>query len=133
MGSSATSFETRLFINGQYVDGKSSSRLTCYSAIDNSVVTDAVHVAEQEDVDDAVAAAQAAFPSWSGKLPEARAAILLRIADLIEQNVDELARLEALCSGKPVSNSKTVEIPLAAKTFRCKCLRGPVFPIPCLP
>jgi hypothetical protein len=48
------SFETRLFINGQYVAAKTSSRLTCYSAFDNSVVSAAVHVAEKEDVDDAV-------------------------------------------------------------------------------
>jgi acyl-CoA reductase-like NAD-dependent aldehyde dehydrogenase len=113
-------FETRLFINGQYVEAKTSSRLTCYSPLDNSVVSDAVHVAGQEEVDDAVAAAQEAFPAWSGKRSEERAKILFKIADLLDDNADELACLESLCSGKPIAGSKAFEIPLASSTFRCK-------------
>ena len=54
-----------------------------------------------EQVDEAVAAAAAAFPAWRGITPKERADLLLRIADRIEENADVLARLESLNAGKP--------------------------------
>jgi acyl-CoA reductase-like NAD-dependent aldehyde dehydrogenase len=89
--------------------------------MDNSVVSSDVHVAGPEDVAAAVKAAEDAFPLWAAKLPQERAKILLRFADLIDENADELARLEALCSGKPIGSSKALEIPIATSTIRCKC------------
>lgn len=83
-------------------------------------MSDDVHVAEQQDVDDAVAAASAALPGWSATLPSERAKLLLRIADLIDENAAEFLRLESLCSGKPVNAAGMMEIGLASSTFRCR-------------
>ena len=70
------------------------------------------------DVDAAVRAARAAFASWSATPPAARAAILWRIADLIDANIDELAELETLDQGKPLYVGRWAEIPGAAMQFR---------------
>jgi acyl-CoA reductase-like NAD-dependent aldehyde dehydrogenase len=59
-------------------------------------------------VDRAVAAAQRAFPAWSRMAAADRGRILLRLADLIETNADELARLESLGTGHPLRDSKRV-------------------------
>lgn len=94
--------------------------MSCYKPSDHSLVTDNIHVAEQADIDAAVAAARAAFKPWAATIPLVRARLLLRLADLIDENADELGRLEALCSGKPMTQSKTFEVPMASNIFRCK-------------
>lgn len=73
---------------------------------------------DERDVVSAAFAAQAAFPKWSSLATEERSRFLLRIADLIEQKSDELALVEAMDSGKPVSLAKTVDIPRAVSNFR---------------
>lgn len=70
------------------------------------------------DVDRAVAAARMAFAGWSRSTPAARAAILWRIADLIEANIDELAEMETLDQGKPLYVARWAEIPGAVAQFR---------------
>jgi phenylacetaldehyde dehydrogenase len=70
------------------------------------------------DVDAAVAAARTAFPGWAATLPAERAAILLRIADLLEAHIDELAELETLDQGKPLYVGRWAEIPGAIAQFR---------------
>ncbi|OAL38851.1 hypothetical protein AYO20_02057 [Fonsecaea nubica] len=129
----AGDFETRLFINGKFVEAKSTNRISIYSANDNSLVSSDVHVAGQADVDDAVAAARAAFSSWASTPPIQRCKLLLHLADLIEENAEELGRLEALCSGKPMSQTRQFEVPLAANVFRyyagwCDKLEGESWP-----
>src|SRR5690606_34655870 len=57
---------------------------------------------DANDVDAAVAAAQRAFPAWAAQAPERRAVLLGRLADLVERDLDALARLESRDSGKPV-------------------------------
>lgn len=114
--------ETRLFIDGQYVESKTGSRLTCYRPMDNSIVTDDVHAALEDDVDAAVDAAERAFPAWAATRGVERAKILWKFADLIEQHADQLAELEAFGGGKPQTTFKAFEIPLAAGTLRCKML-----------
>ncbi|WP_404481886.1 aldehyde dehydrogenase family protein [Novosphingobium sp. BL-52-GroH] len=74
--------------------------------------------ASPADVDDAVAAARRAFPAWSQTVPAARAAILNRIADLIDAHIDELAELETLDQGKPLHVGRWAEIPGAVAQFR---------------
>ncbi|AJP72802.1 aldehyde dehydrogenase family protein [Sphingomonas hengshuiensis] len=74
--------------------------------------------ASEQDVDDAVAAARAAFPGWAATLPAERAATLLRIADILERNIDELAELETLDQGKPLYVGRWAEIPGAIAQFR---------------
>jgi aminomuconate-semialdehyde/2-hydroxymuconate-6-semialdehyde dehydrogenase len=70
------------------------------------------------DVDEAVAAAERAFPSWSELPPDERAQRLNRLADLIDQNADELARTETDDNGKPYLLAREAEIPRAAANFR---------------
>jgi aldehyde dehydrogenase (NAD+) len=60
-------------------------------------------VASEADVDRAVAAAKAAFPSWSSIPGAKRAAIMLKFADLLEANAERLGKLESICMGQPVS------------------------------
>ncbi len=70
------------------------------------------------DVDAAVAAAAAAFPAWSATSAAERSQILLRLADLIDENLEILARAESIDSGKPISLARAVDIPRSAANFR---------------
>jgi aminomuconate-semialdehyde/2-hydroxymuconate-6-semialdehyde dehydrogenase len=70
------------------------------------------------DVDEAVKAAELAFPSWSVTSVEKRFLILNRIADLIDQNLDALAFAETSDNGKPITLSTRVDIPRASSNFR---------------
>ncbi|MGW0038397.1 aldehyde dehydrogenase family protein [Gordonia sp. NPDC003376] len=72
------------------------------------------------DVDAAVAAARTGFESdaWQSMTPDARGKILWRVAELIEENAEELATIETTDQGQPISVSRSVSIPLAAQTFR---------------
>jgi phenylacetaldehyde dehydrogenase len=72
------------------------------------------------DVDRAVAAARAALeaPDWRDIAPRDRARLMLRLADALDEHVDELARLEALDTGKPLANARTVDVPNAAEHLR---------------
>lgn len=63
------------------------------------------------DVDRAVVAAKKAFPGWSGQTPAARAAALWKLADLMAEHLPELAELEAIDSGKPLTTVSEVEFP----------------------
>ncbi len=71
-----------------------------------------------EDVDAAVAAASRAFASWRRTPAEERSERLIRVAELIEENFDELARLESQDSGKPVGLARRMDIPRAILNFR---------------
>ena len=70
------------------------------------------------DVDDAVRAAKAAFPAWRGTPSAERSRLLLKLADLIEKNLDELARLESVDSGKTLTLATRLDIPRAVANFR---------------
>ncbi|XP_023344685.1 aldehyde dehydrogenase family 8 member A1 isoform X2 [Eurytemora carolleeae] len=69
-------------------------------------------------VNEAVAAAEKAFPSWSRLTPSARAKYLLNIADIIDQRLDELSLAESMDQGKPVWLAKQMDIPRASHNFR---------------
>jgi acyl-CoA reductase-like NAD-dependent aldehyde dehydrogenase len=73
-----------------------------------------------EDVDRAVAAARAALdaPDWGKLQGRDRARLLFGLADALEENLEELAQLEALDTGKPLANARQVDIPNAADHFR---------------
>ena len=64
-----------------------------------------------DDVDQAVAAAKAAFPGWAGQTPSARAAALFKLADLLATHLDEFAEIEAIDAGKPLSATTDGELP----------------------
>ena len=70
------------------------------------------------DVDAAVTAAQAAYPAWSALSATERSQILLRLADLIDEQLEPLARAESIDSGKPLTLAKAVDIPRSAANFR---------------
>jgi aminomuconate-semialdehyde/2-hydroxymuconate-6-semialdehyde dehydrogenase len=72
----------------------------------------------KEDVDIAVAAAEKAFVDWSKKPAAERSKILLRIADLIERDLEKLARAESIDTGKPLSLARSLDIPRAVANFR---------------
>ncbi|MCL6632550.1 MAG: aldehyde dehydrogenase [Alicyclobacillus herbarius] len=105
------------FIDGKFVESKSGRFFDNVNPATGEVIG---QVAEggREEIDQAVAAARRAFRAW-GKTPAAeRAKILNRVADLIDERVEELARLETLDTGKPLSLSKSLDIPRAAANFR---------------
>ena len=73
---------------------------------------------DERDVARAVEAAQRAFEGWSGTPAAERSQLLGRLADLIERDLDELARLESIDTGKPLSVARSVDIPRAVANFR---------------
>ena len=113
----ASALRRQLFINGEFTDALSGETLATLNPHDNSVIAD-VAVAGREDVDRAVAAAQKAFPAWSRMPAAERGRILLKLADLIEANAEELARLESLDTGHPLRDSRRLDVPRTAGCFR---------------
>ena len=108
-----------LFIDGAFRPAASGRTFDDVTGRDGSVVT---RVAEGgvEDVDRAVAAARAAFDDrrWADASPGRRKAVLLRLAELIRSNLEELALLESLDVGKPIRDTLSVDVPSAAKTIQ---------------
>lgn len=95
--------------NGQYIDNVNPATGEVYSYIPDSTA---------QDVEEAVAAAKAAFPAWSTTPAEEKFRILNRIAELIDWNLDALAFAETNDNGKPLWLSKRVDIPRASSNFR---------------
>lgn len=96
-------------VSGQYLDNINPATGKVYSWIPDS---------DADDVERAVAAAKKAFPEWSRCGVERRFRILSRIADIIEQNLDDFARAESIDNGKPLAMSRSVDIPRAQANFR---------------
>jgi len=107
----------QLFIGGRFVDAASGETLATLNPHDNSPIAD-VAMAGREDVDRAVAAAQAALPAWSRLAAAERGAVLLKLADLIDANAEELARLESLDTGHPLRDSRALDVPRTAACYR---------------
>ena len=105
------------WINGRQVQGLRTVSL-CNPATGQTFAE--VHAGAARDVDEAVAAARRAFtnPAWAGMNSAMRARILWRLAELIDANATELAELETLCMGKPITAAKRMEVPFFAETFR---------------
>lgn len=97
-------FETRLFINNEYVDAKSGEWLSVNNPHDDTLVSDKIHVAGEADIDAAVDAAQKAFKGdWGKKDPTERARAMLKFADLIRQKAGEIAALDTKAMGSAIS------------------------------
>ncbi|HET7526080.1 MAG TPA: aldehyde dehydrogenase family protein [Burkholderiaceae bacterium] len=107
----------QLFIGGQFVDALSGATLPTLNPHDNSTIAD-VALAGVADVDRAVDAATAALPVWRRMAAADRGRILLKLADLIEANSEELARLESLDTGHPLRDSRTLDVPRTAGCYR---------------
>ena len=115
----ALSYRNQAFINGKYVAACSGKTFDCVSPIDGRVLTE-VAACDVEDVNRAVAAARAVFDkgSWSAAHPARRKKIMLRFAELLQKHKDELALLETLDMGKPISVSAGGDIPGAIQAIQ---------------
>ncbi len=115
------------FINGQWVDAASGGTLTVENPATGEAVA-TVPASGHEDVDRAVDAAAEAFESWSLTTPQTRSLALLRIADVIDENADELGRLESRQTGKP-TQAAIDEMAVSSDLFRffagaCRVMDG---------
>lgn len=108
----------QLIINNEYVDSKNSKKLTVHNPKDGSLVADDVPLAGEQDVDAAVAAAEAAFPAWKATLPSKRRDMLNKLADLIDAHAKQLGELTRITLGAPWGSFGLFEISLCAETLR---------------
>jgi betaine-aldehyde dehydrogenase len=125
--------QTQLFINGRFVPAEDGATLPVLNPHDNSVIAN-VSMAGKVDIDKAVAAAKAAFPKWARMAAMDRGRLLLKLADAIEANADELARLESIDTGHPLRDTRNLDVPRTAVTFRyfggmADKLEGTVIPV----
>ncbi len=110
---------TELFINGRFVPAASGRTFADIAGRDGSTIAE-VAEGDGEDVDRAVDAARRSFDDgrWANRSPADRKRILLRLAELMRTNRDELALLESLDVGKPIRDTLSVDVPSAAKTIQ---------------
>jgi aldehyde dehydrogenase (NAD+) len=105
-----------LFIGGKSVSPRSRKYFnTINPATEDSL--SAIPLAGPDDVDDAVAAARAAQPGWARLKPSRRARYIFRISRILQERARELAVVETMNGGKPIKESRDVDVPLAAAHF----------------
>lgn len=110
---------TKLLIDNEWVNSASGKTFTTVSPATGEPIAQ-VAEADAADVDRAVQAARAAFhrDDWA-KMPAAgRGALLMRLADLMEKHIDDLARLESLDSGKPLMIARHLDVPFTIGVYR---------------
>lgn len=120
MGLSLGEYNNKLYINGEFVPSQGSERITLTNPWDESTVATDIHVANSADVDAAVAASVAAVKKgpWKKFTGAQRAACMLKFADLVEQNIDKLVRLESLPTGRPTSMITHFDLPHMVSVYR---------------
>jgi betaine-aldehyde dehydrogenase len=126
-------FQNKLFIGGELVDGVDGSTIEVLNPHDCSVLTE-IAEARAADVDRAVAAAADAFPAWRRTAAAERGRLLLRLADAIDAHAAELATLESTDTGHPIRDSSALDVPRTAGCFRyfggmADKLQGDVIPV----
>ncbi|OBT39699.1 hypothetical protein VE00_09968 [Pseudogymnoascus sp. WSF 3629] len=109
---------TRLFINNEYVDCQNPKKISVYNPTTEELVSDQIPVAGERDVDAAVAAANAAFVKWRAWPGAKRRQLLLKFADLLERDQEELSFLTRLTLGAPYLAFGQGEIQTAVENFR---------------
>ncbi len=122
-------FPTDLLIDQQLVRGQGQDEPILNPATGDVLCV--VPEASQEQVHRAVSAAHRAFESWSQTTPGERAGMLLKLADVVEANAEQFARLESLNCGKPYARALGDEIPAIADCFRyfagaARCMTGSI-------
>ncbi|MFO0860408.1 MAG: aldehyde dehydrogenase family protein [Phycisphaerales bacterium] len=105
-----------LFIDGKFAEPKGAKRFATINPSTEATLSEVVQ-ATPADVNRAVAAARAALPKWAGLPASERAKFIFRIARRIQERGRELAIIETLDSGKPIKESRDVDIPLVAAHF----------------
>ncbi|NKQ57714.1 aldehyde dehydrogenase [Amycolatopsis sp. K13G38] len=110
---------TQPFIGGKVVTPLTEETFDSVNPATGEVIA-AVAACGQSDVDAAVASARDAFDSgiWSRATPAERKAVLLRFADLLDEHIDELAMLDSIDAGKPITDCRTLDVPDAIGTIR---------------
>jgi aldehyde dehydrogenase (NAD+) len=110
---------TKLLINNEWIESVSGRRFETINPTTGEVICD-VAEADAPDVDKAVQAARTAFNhgEWRKMSATRRGELLYKLADLIEQNKEELARLESLDNGKPLAESMSADLPLVVACYR---------------
>lgn len=107
----------QLFIGGQWKDASAHEIFKTICPADGSVLAECAQ-ATKEDVDEAVKAAWEAFKTWKHTTVAERAAVLNKIAAIIDENKEHLAMVESMDNGKPIRETLAVDIPMAADHFR---------------
>ncbi len=127
---------TKLLIGGKWQDAASSKTFKTVNPATEEMLAE-VAEADAPDVDAAVKAARRAFndKAWSGMAARDRAKLLWKVGDLIMKNADELAKTETQDNGKPIFESRYIDIPAAAETFYyyagwCTKIEGETIPVP---
>ncbi len=105
------------FMHGEFVQALSKKTLDNFEPATGLVYT-TLPASDASDVDKAVQSCEKAFPAWAALSAQERCQFLTKIANLIEENLLELARAESVDNGKPVSLAKMVDIPRSAANFR---------------
>ena len=105
------------YINGKFVEPKSGKYFDNTTPITNEVICK-VPRSNEKDVDFALDAAHAAFPAWGKTSITERSNILLKIADVIEKNLNVLATAECLDNGKPIRECMAADLPLVIDHWR---------------
>ncbi len=104
-----------MLINGSFVDSSSGRKLTVTSPSDGRDLG-SVPLADGSDVDAAVTAARAARNGpWGSMMPAERERLLRRVTDLIERHSDQLAEIESIDNGKPISHTRPIDGPVASR------------------
>ncbi len=119
MGYSKPKFKEKYenFINGKFVAPVGGQYFDNTSPIDNSLIAKYPR-SQKEDVDNAVAAANAAKEAWGNTSAAERAALLNKVADIIEANLEEFALVETCDNGKPIRETLNADIPLSIDHWR---------------
>jgi aldehyde dehydrogenase (NAD+) len=111
--------QTNMLIGGKWVESQSGKRFKTINPVNEEVIAE-VAEGSPADVDAAVKAARAAFDSgpWPKMDARDRGRLMNKLADLMEANLDELAALETLDNGKPISDARAADLPLSIDCIR---------------
>ena len=110
---------TQAFIDGQFVDASSQATIDTYAPATGELLA-RVADCEAADVERAVTSARGAFEDgvWRNLGPAERKGVLLRFADLVERHASELARLDSVDAGKPITDCEELDLPDVVNTLR---------------
>jgi phenylacetaldehyde dehydrogenase len=122
LGNAASAFlagKHQLLIDGKWVDPKSGKRFDVFDPATGQAIA-GVAEADAADVDEAVKAARRAFETgpWAKTSPQGRCKLVWKLADLLEQNADEIAEIESLDNGKPIRDARNVDLPGSYEILR---------------
>lgn len=125
----------KLFVNGKWIDSYSARSFTTVNPATEEAIAE-IAEANEKDVDAAVVSARAALTGpWAKMSPSERGRLIWKIADLLEKNIDEFAKLETLDTGKTINESRYADMPLCIDILRFYAgattkIHGETLPVP---